>query len=489
MARRYLIPFVQQTFPSFVAYPFHVFLASALQRFEEKVAAGLSPRLIIEAPPRIGKSTITSKYFPAWFLGRHPDWYFGLVSYGDDLAWEFSAEARQIIQEDEYAEIFGATYQIEDTAPEIVAIDDGFKSVKHWKLANHRGGMRSAGINGALTGRGYHCVVFDDPTKSAKEADSLAYRDMQWKQYKDTFYSRVEPGGGIIIISPRWTTDDLVGRLLAEAEDNWDDPYIDKWEVISIPAKALPSGEDVFGRAPGEYLVPGRFTVEQWRRIEANTHPRHWAAQYQQTPVPEEGQIFHPYEDFVFENPPVDADGFEWKGLRYGFADTSHAKKRESDYSVNGIWQVEPNRTLGLLDVFRERVQFPELKRITKAMYDRYGLNGQVIEDYSSGIALSQEFKRDAHMKIITWRPDKDKIARGHAATDVMADWRIRLPRGNNFPSGLPVKVYLQELSAFRGSGDEHDDMVDMTTMALYLLGTRSADMKRLPVTADFAFS
>lgn len=489
LARRYLLPFIKLTRPFFIAARAQVLICNKLQEFERKVEKGLSPRLIINMSPRTGKSEIVSRCFPAWTLGRHPDWYFGLVSYGDDLAEELSQDARGIVMDGEFGEIFGGTYATEDDVETIVQIDLTSKSVRHWKLKDHRGGMRAAGINGALVGRGYNIVVFDDPTKNRESADSLSYRDKQWTQYKGTFYNRVEPGGGIIIMAQRWGEDDVVGRALKEAADNPDDPDVDQWEIITIPAEALPTGVDPLGRQPGEFM-DGRFTDAQWRKIKANTMavPRNWWALYQQVPIAEDGQIFHPYEDFIFAPPPTDIEGDEYFGPRFGFVDSSHAKKRESDYSVIGIWQIEPEHTLGLLDVFRGRVQYPVLKSTTRQMYNAWGCWGIVIEDYSSGVALAQEFKVDAHMKVGTWRPDRDKVARAHSATDVLASWRVRLPEGNAFPSGLPVSTYINELSSFRGSGDEHDDMVDMTTMALYLMGTRRGDQKRIPITAGFSF-
>ncbi len=496
LCRNHFLPFVLHMFPEFQVFPESKVICAALEEFVASVANNEGPRLIIEAPPRVGKSELVSKMLPGWVLGNHPDWYYGLVSYGDDFAWELSAAARQIVMDERYAEVFGP--QSTDDEQEIVEIDKNAKAVTHWKIAGHRGGVRASGIGGALTGRGFNIVDFDDPVKGRAEADSRSYRDLLFSKYKGTFYPRVEPGGGILIMNTRWHLDDLTGRVWAEHEAALDDEMVDHWKRLSISAQRDAAVPDPLGRQPGEWMG-GRRTPEQWARLKANTPPREWSSQYQQRPVPDEGQIFRPYEEFIFQQEPED----DYRGPRYGFSDNSHAHTRTSDYSAILVAQIEPmidgKRTIGILDVFRQRVQYPELKRVAKYMYDHYKLLAMVIEDYSAGRALIQEFKRDANMRIVVDRPDHDKTARANAAKSVMVSaWNVRVPLGTNrlpsgewdglFPSGLPIRVFLDELANFVADTDnETDDMVDCLTMCMKKIGIQQQQSRTITLR-DFSF-
>ena len=482
LCRRRLLPFIKHCFiGEYEIFPETRIVCEALERFFFLVRERKSPRLLIIEPPRVGKSETVSRMFLPWVLGHEPDWHVGIVSYGDDFAWELSAEARAILADVAFAEVFGDTYQGEGT--QVVELDPNTKAVKHWKIKGRRGGMRAAGINGSLTGKGYQIVVFDDPTKGRKEADSRDYRDDQARAFKGTFLPRVEPGGGVILMGTAWNIDDLLGRIQKENEENRDDPQKDHWEIIHIPARALPGRIDPLGRQVGEWMG-GRRTPLEWEHQEANTESREWAAQYLGIPMPEEGGIFHPYEDFRFEDPPE-----EYEGPRYGFSDNSHAKSRSSDFSGILIAQVEPEQTIGILDVFQGRVQYPELKALGRHLYDGWKLWAMVIEDYSAGRALIQEYKRDAKMVIKTYRPDRDKTARANAAQSAMADWKVRLPLGDRFPSGLAVKVFLDELANFQAdTNNAHDDLVDVFTMCMILLAVRNQARPREVLLRDFAF-
>lgn len=504
LCRRHFLPFVTHVFTGdYIVQRETQLVAAKLERFLHDIEAGKQARLMIIMPPRVGKSEMVSRMFPAWLLGQHPDWNVGVISYGDDLAWEMSGDCRAIVQDEAYAEIFGRVFKDpNDPTEDIVELDTNAKSVKHWKIRGHRGGYRAAGINGALTGKGFNCLILDDPTKGRKEADSKDYRDEVWMQFKGTFYPRRERGGGagIIVMGTAWHIDDIIGRIRTENQENEDSPLSDHWEIIHIPAQALPGRVDPIGRQPGEWLSGERLTVESWEFEKANSSPREWAAQYLGNPLPDEGQIFYPYEEFLFEDPPETEPGKPYRGPRFGFIDSSHAKNRDSDFSALGVFQVEPDveiegvtyRVLGILDMFRARWQYPELKKHSKTAYQHYGLWGVVIEDYSAGRALGQEFKRDSGMRVFMYRPDRDKYARAHAATGALRTgtkpWRVRLPKGDRFPSGLPIRTFCDELQNFQPGGEEHDDQVDVFTTAVIMICVRDAAGRQVITTRDFAF-
>lgn len=461
LARRWFLPFCKVTWPGFQVYPVQRLVAQELQHFEQSLEQQQSPRLIFELPPRVGKSEMASRRFPPWLLGRHPDWNVFLVSYGAELAEELSADARRVVMSDEYRAIFGMTYQAEKG--DSVELDRTSKSVSFWRIADHRGALRAVGVGGALTGRGADCLIVDDPLKGRKEADSQNVKDDLWTFYKGTLYTRLEPGAGIIIMATRWAVDDLIGRVLDEAQA---DPDADQWRVLRVSAEAEP--DDPLGRPMGQ-ILEGRFGREQLEQIKRTVGPREWASQYQQRPVPEEGAILRPLEWCRFEDQPPG-----YVGPRYLFADTSYARTRKSDYTNIQVWQMEPNGSFGLLELYRERLQFPDLKRMARRMYLKWGCWAGVVEDWGSGTSLIQEFQRESGMQIRSWRPDRDKEARAHAAADVMASGvkRVRLPRNASWLQGL-----IKELMEFPAGG--FDDQVDVFTMAMILLGTHDVERRR----------
>lgn len=152
-------------------------------------------------PPRHGKSELASRRFPAWYLGRHPDKQIIAASYNSELASDFGREVRNIVASPEYSKLFA------------VSLAQDSKAANRWHT--DKGGMYvAAGVGTAITGRGAHIGLIDDPFKDQEEADSEVIRDKVYNWYTSTFYTRLMPGGGIALIQTRWHDDDLAGRLL-----------------------------------------------------------------------------------------------------------------------------------------------------------------------------------------------------------------------------------------------------------------------------------
>lgn len=446
----------------------HAYVAQQLQEFVEAVERKESPRLMVFLPPRWGKSELTSRMLPGWILGRRPDWNVGIVSYGAELAEELSADARRIVLDDGYAGIFGKTYAPETGST--VEIDRSSKAVNHWRIAGHRGGVRAVGVGGALTGRGFDVCIIDDPIKGRKEADSDLYRDDLWRWYQGTLRTRLEPGGGLLVIQTRWHHDDLSGRLLRDQPD--------RWTVVSLPAIA---GErDLLGRLPGQPLDPARFDLPALEEIKNDISGRDWIAQYQQQPTPDEGAIFQ-RDWFRIEEVDLRPAGNVIQAW-----DTAFSEKREADYSVCTTWRIYTYPSGGqeyqLLNVYRARLSFPALK---DKVYEAAGIwrpHRIIIEDIGSGKSLVQELRNSTGLPIVTYRPDRDKVARAHAVTGLCEAGRVVLNK-----NGPWLETYLQEMMQFP-AGD-HDDQVDSTTMALAVAGVYRRLTQGRPKLHDFAFS
>lgn len=229
------------------------------------VVDGEIDRLMIFAPPRHGKSQMTTIRWPAWRLAKSPEMRIVLAAYNQHFCNNFSRAVRRI-------------------AAPYVHFSPEMKQVEHWET-EQGGYVKAVGVGAGITGMGADLILIDDPVKSREEANSLAYRDRVWNWYKDDLWTRQEPGCAIVVIQTRWHEDDLSGRLLAEAEQEGED-----WTVLSLPALSEGDG-DLLGRPEGQALCPARYDEKWLNRAKSTLHNSFYAL-YQQRPRPKEGSFF-----------------------------------------------------------------------------------------------------------------------------------------------------------------------------------------------------
>jgi hypothetical protein len=277
-ARKNLIDFAIATDPNYQDSWFHEALAVILQHALKKVENGEDARIIIEAPPRHGKSEISTKKFAAWALGHHPEWPVVVGSYSGDLAVKFGQDTRDIMQSHAYQSIFSTRLR-QDT-----------KAKGYWKT-DEGGSYFAAGAGGAFTGTGFKIGIIDDLFKNREEAESETVRNSRWDWYRSTFYTRQEGHTTILIINTRWHTDDIVGRLLEQQkhDEAEHEEHYDKWLRIKFPAIAT---EDEEFRKKGEALWPGKFSIAKLRTTENTLGPYEFSALYQANPITSEHQEF-----------------------------------------------------------------------------------------------------------------------------------------------------------------------------------------------------
>ena len=201
----------------------HEDICRRLERFSQQVEDGLSPRLMLLMPPRHGKSELASRMFPSWHLGRFPDHEFIACSYNVSLAMSFSRKVKEVMSDPVYQGIFETR------------LHPDFQAAEEWAISGHRGGYVAAGVGGGITGKGAHVLTIDDPIKNAEEAASADLREKLWEWYTSTAYTRLAPGGGVLIIQTWWHDDDLAGRVQQAMND---DPEADQFEVVKYPAIA-----------------------------------------------------------------------------------------------------------------------------------------------------------------------------------------------------------------------------------------------------------
>lgn len=426
LAKENLIEFACQTYPGYRVSWHHKMLAEKL----EAVANGKIKRLAISMPPRHGKTELASLRFGPWYLGKNPRHNIIQTTYSAEFAEENAKKARAIVLSNTFRDIFGFG----------VAKDS--RAIARWQT--EKGGTYYAvGIGGPLTGRGTNLLIIDDPHKNRQEAESPVIRKSIWDWFTSTAYTRLEDNGAIIIIMTRWHEGDLIGHVLSGNEE---------WDYLRIPAIA---DQDEQYRNEGDALWPEKFNLEALKNIKDAIGSKQWESLYQQRPVAAEGEIFKREWWRFYQYPPLyDKIIHSW--------DTAFKKGSENDYSVCTVWGVN---TTGFYLIYRwkERVEFPELKRTVISLAAQMPPNEILIEDKASGQSLIQELQRETRLPIKPYKIDGDKVARANAVTPIIEVGKVFLPDDADW-----VQNYIDTLAAFPNA--VHDDDVDSTTQALSAL-------------------
>jgi predicted phage terminase large subunit-like protein len=435
----------RKDFVSFVRKVFHVLAPSAnycmnwhicaIAHCLEQVRLGNIKRLIINLPPRSLKSIMCSVAFPAFVLGRDPTKRLIVASYGADLAIKHGNDFRAVVNSTEYRGIFPRMRisAIKNTQTEVVTTLNGFR------LANS--------VDGALTGRGGDIIIIDDPI-AALAALSQNSREHVRDWYFNTLLSRLDDkqNGAIVLVMQRLHEDDLAGVLLRGS---------DEWTVLSLPAIAeqdeqIPIGNGQFHcRHAGDVLHAERESRDVLESLRAQ-HPETFEAQYQQQPGdPGGGTIKRPWVRRYDQLPK--------SGLIIQSWDVASKQGEDNDYSVCTTWLVNENKYL--IDVLRDRFDFPTLRRKVFEQAKLYKPAHILIEDAGVGTALIQELKT-AHLPLIPVKPEYDKKIR-------MAIQSVKFENGQVF---FPKEaLWLAELEAelFAFPNGRHDDQIDSISQAL----------------------
>ena len=437
-AKESFLPFVHMMWSAFVGGSHHKIMAEAF----EKVARGELKRLIINMPPRHTKSEFASYLFPAWFLGQYPNKKIIQTAHTAELAVGFGRKVRNLIQSPDYQKIFKG-----------ITLSADSKAAGRWST-NKGGDYFAIGVGGAVTGKGADVLVIDDP-HSEQDAQLGQYNpevyDKVYEWYTSGPRQRLQPGGAIILVMTRWAKRDLTGQILRSMENK---AGIDDWEVIELPA-IMPSGKALWGEF---------WKLEELESLKAELPVAKWNAQYQQNPTSEEGALIKREWWRLWDStnpPPCEAIIQSW--------DTAFLKTERSDYSACTTWGVfyHPDETTGiekthliLLDSFKAKLEFPELKRAAYDKYMEWEPDQMIIEAKASGAPLVFEL-RAMGIPVTEFTPTRgnDKIARVNAVTDLFSSGTVWYP-----PTRWADEV-IEECASFP-SGD-HDDLVDSTTQAL----------------------
>ena len=421
-ARESLLAYAIGMTPRYETPPHIELLASKL----EAVERGEIKRLAVFMPPRHGKSNLASELFPAWYLGKRPIHQVMFTTYAQDLADGFGRKVRNAVADPRHARSF----------PKSVLADDS-QSAKRFNTT--AGGVYYAvGVGGPVTGRGADLLLIDDPLKNREEADSKLIRNKLWDWYTSTAYTRLMPGGAVVLVQTRWHEDDLAGRLLNGHED---------WDVVNLPATAESS--DALGRSVGDALWPARYDEAALENIRSTIGEREFIALYQQRPAPLEGALFR--RDWIQRGKSPRA------GTRIAMGvDLALSTKTSADYTAIVVMARDEFGKLYVLDAVRERVDFPGALRLIRLMAEKWSPKSIAIEQVAFQAVVVQELLRQTTLPIRGVTPDRDKVTRAQPLA-------LRYEQGLVFHEQLP-SWFEDELLAFPQGA--HDDSVDAMVYA-----------------------
>lgn len=448
-----LIDYAMRMNPRYQPSRVHHYLADKL----EAVGRGEITRLIISYPPRHGKTELASINFPGWMLGTHPEWNIIACSYAAHLANKNSRRARNQLRDGRY--------------PFPVRLAGDRAAVQQW-VTSGGGEYNAAGVGGPITGMGANVLIIDDYVKNLQEADSPERRELVWDWYRDVAYPRLQENGAVIVIGTRWHEDDLIGRLIRAESDGGD-----VWDKVIL--KAIAEDDDPLGRTIGEPLWPERYGLDELAKRKAVMSSRQFRAQYQSSPVEDEGGMYKrgwwrfwhppgiPLPPVAFrlgdgrtiycptvERPPIFDEQYQsWDA---NFGDTTDGS------FVAGLVAGRVQQQVYLLDSYHNRSDFVQTCRAIRAMTALHPLTTRKwVENKANGPAIINAMQIEIP-GILPVEPHGNKIARAHATTGFVEAGNVFLPHPDIAPW---VNRFIDELAAFPAS--PNDDEVDAFSQLL----------------------
>ena len=434
-SKKSYLSFVKSQWSAFIHGDHHEIMAEAFER----VAKGELKRLIINMPPRHTKSEFASYLLPAWFLGLYPDKKIIQTAHTAELAVGFGRKVRNLVNSQDYKRIFTD-----------VSLQADSKAAGRWNT-NKGGEYFAIGVGGAVTGKGADLLIIDDPHSEQEGASSdINVFNKTYEWYTSGPRQRLQPNGAIVVVMTRWHQRDLTGQIVDASIKRGG---ADEWEVIELPA-ILPSGTPLWEEF---------WKLEELEALKAELPSSKWSAQYQQDPTAEEGALVKRewWRTWEYTEPP-DCDFIiqSW--------DTAFLKNQRADFSACTTWGVfykegddgmlAPN--VILLDAYKDRLEFPDLKRLATEKYNEFKPDAFIVEAKAAGMPLIFEL-RATGIPVQEYTPSRgnDKISRVNAVSDLFSSGVVWCPETRW------AEEVMEEFAGFPNM--EHDDLVDSSTQAL----------------------
>jgi predicted phage terminase large subunit-like protein len=392
-------------------------------------------RIIINMPPRHGKSELICKYFPVWYLGNNPDKKVIISMHSGDLANKYGGWTRDLF--DRFGEeLFG------------LRVSKSTKAKQGWEIANHLGGLEAHGWKGSITGKGADVFILDDLIKNHEEALSPTYRLSMQYWFSTTAFSRLSPNGIMIVVMTRWHYDDIAGYL--------QEKYPDTWEVINFPAIA--ENDDILGRKKGDVLWPERFGhkfIEEQKEMQG----AFFNALYQQKPMITNATIFDSRNWQYFTERPKEIRS----KLDYVIQvwDTAFKTEESNDFSVCLTIGIDKNYHY-ILDIYRDKITFHNLERRAVELFEYWQADALYVEDAGSGQSLIQVLPVSYGISVQAVKP-MNKVVRAQMASSPLENKEVLLPQNTSWAND-----FINELARFPSG--KHDDQVDVYSIAIQIL-------------------
>lgn len=449
--------YIEVVMPSFQFYKWNLILIERLQ----EVADGKLDRLLVQCPPRHGKSEL-AKLFAGYYLLRYQNRFVGVSSYSADLAYTFSRASRA------YYDAAGGRF------------NPASQSVQFWETES-RGGCWAAGSGGSITGKGAHLAILDDPVKGREEAESPAYIRKLTDWYKSTLRTRINPeGGAIVIIQTRWSMTDAIG-LVMDLEESAPAEFREGWHMIDLPAEFeewdyrphIPeciTVEEDFRTTPGQALCPERYDERALGQIKASIGSREYGSLYQQNPQATDAAIFKPS---WWQFREMDPDVAQWNRIILS-VDCAFTATATSDFvSIATLGQREDG-SFDVIDIINERIDVVDTMSAIQGAVHRWKPSAVLIEAAANGHAVIQMMKKKIP-NIIAIKPDKSKIARASGAAPMIEAGMVFMPTTAHW-----LRFVLDQFAVFPVG--RNDDCVDSITQGLNWMRDREP-MRQITAT------
>ena len=440
LIRNDFMSFVKEVWPEFIEGRHHKEIADKFN----KIASGKIKRLIINMPPRHTKSEFASFLLPAWMVGRKPDLKIIQTTHTTELAIRFGRKAKVLIDSPEYQRVFETR------------LDPDSQAAGKWET-EQKGEYYAAGVGSAITGRGADLLIIDDP-HSEQDAMNPEAMERAYEWYTSGPRQRLQPGGAIVLVMTRWNQKDLTGKLLNAQKTL----KADQWDVVEFPA-ILPSNKPIW---------PEYWKLKELEGVKASLSIGKWNAQWMQNPTAEEGSILKREWWKLWDKPSIPP----LQHIIQSY-DTAFSKKETADYSAITTWGVfypseDSAANLILLDAMKERLEFPELRKVALEQYQYWNPDTVIIEGKASGMPLTYELRKIG-IPVINFTPSKgqDKHSRVNAVSPMFESGMIWAPDEEY------ADEVIEECASFP-YGD-NDDLVDSTTQAI--MRFRQAGFVKLP--------
>jgi predicted phage terminase large subunit-like protein len=489
-AQETFLGFVKFMFPDFITPDFHYEIIEALDALERGTLG--KKKLMLNMPVRHGKTWLLSTCFPVYYMGCKPNRKILMSSYSAELATTIGKDVRNLVQEPKLPQIF----------PEL-ELDKTSQAANDWRTTKG-GKFYACGIGGSTSGRPANLLLWDDLLKNRESADSPTQRNAAWSHYVSALSKRLEPEVDNtpaieIGVMTRWHPDDPCGRIIDGPdykEGDWHHivmpglrtekssvlvdkrtlPPQDPNFVSPKDAESLNEDELMFYPDEEKALWPHRFPVEYLKK-QQRLDPSEFSALFQQEPFVKGGNIIKETWWQIYTKEEA-----EQKYASIIIAvDTAFKAKEQNDFSVFMTLGLTQEGDMHIMNIKRERLEYPELKRqaITQSsLWRGRGLRGMYIEDQASGQSLIQDLRQERGISVIPVKINRDKVARLNTVAPLIEGGRVFIPEEAPW-----LDEFLTETQAFPNS--KHDDQVDALTIGLDALsrfGSTNLDLINTPL-------